>query len=238
MPQALNKDNNKIAVFCEEVLELESAKLPDEYYYPNLPLCVIDSVFSIGVRYEGVKNTVNRFCSYFKLNKERFGTEIPEINEQFSIEQFLSSFESLELEIFVSDVFKNKQRTSPTNGILKVEAVYLFCKVLIKHGVNYLQDVKKIYGNEEFEKEIRAIPGQKSGISLVYFYMLAGDDQWVKPDRMIVRFLEKALQRKVKIEEAQSLLEETTKILIKQYSNITPRLLDYQIWNYERNSSN
>ena len=68
--------------------------------------------------------------------------------------------------------------------------------------------------------------------------MLAGDDQWVKPDRMIVRFLEKALQRKVKIEEAQSLLEETTKILIKQYSHITPRLLDYQIWNYERNSSN
>ena len=27
MPQPLNKDNNKIAVFCEEVLELESAKL-------------------------------------------------------------------------------------------------------------------------------------------------------------------------------------------------------------------
>ncbi|MFF2178013.1 hypothetical protein ACFVT8_16365 [Lysinibacillus sp. NPDC058147] len=31
MPHTLNKDNNKIAVFCEEVLELESAKLPDEY---------------------------------------------------------------------------------------------------------------------------------------------------------------------------------------------------------------
>ncbi|WP_100332635.1 hypothetical protein [Bacillus xiapuensis] len=238
MPQTIHTDNNKIAAFCEDVLEIENAKLPDEYYYLSLSICVIDSVFSIGVRYEGVRNTVNRFCSYFNLNKERSGTELPVISEQFSIEQFLSSFESLGLEIFVSDVFKNKQRTSPTNGILKAEAVYLFCKVLNKYGVNFLQDVRKVYGNEEFENEIKAIPGQKSGISLVYFYMLAGDDQWVKPDRMIVRFLEKALQRKVKIEEAQSLLEETTKILVEQYSNITPRLLDYQIWNFERSSIN
>ncbi|UFT99351.1 hypothetical protein KO561_19635 [Radiobacillus kanasensis] len=238
MPHTLDKDYNKIAEFCESVLIFENAKLPDEYYYSSLPLCVIDSIFSIGVRYEGVKNTVNRFCSYFNLNKERSGTGTPEISEQFSIELYLSSFESLGLETFVNEVFKNKQRTSPTNGILKAEAVYLFCKVLNKYEVNYFQDVKKIYGNEEFENEIRAIPGQKSGISLVYFYMLAGDDQWIKPDRMIVRFLEKALQRKVQIDEAQSLLEETTKILVKKYSNITPRLLDYQIWNFERSSSN
>ncbi|MBE6185163.1 hypothetical protein G4D61_12685 [Bacillus ginsengihumi] len=232
-----HKDNDKITEFCAEVLELENTKLPSEYYYSSLPLCVIDSVFSIGVRYESVKNTVSRFCSYFNLNQGRRGTEILDISEQFSIEEYLSSFESLGLEIFVNDVLKNKQRTSPTNGILKAEAVYLFCKILNKYGVNYLQDVKKIYGNEEFENEIRTIPGQKSGISLVYFYMLAGDDQWIKPDRMITRFLEKVLQRKVKLEEAQSLLDETTKLLKKYYPNITPRLLDYQIWNFERSSN-
>ncbi|CAI9386350.1 hypothetical protein BACSP_04546 [Bacillus sp. T2.9-1] len=236
MPHTLHKDNSIIAAFCEDVLEIENAKLPDEYYYSSLSLCVIDSVFSIGVRYEGVRNTVNRFCSYFNLNKERSRTELPVISEQFSIEQFLSSFESLGLETFVNDVFINKQRTSPTNGILKAEAIYLFCKVLIKYRVNFLQDVSKVYGNVDFENEIKAIPGQKSGISLVYFYMLAGEDQWVKPDRMIVRFLEKALQRKVMIEEAQILLEGTTNILLEQYSNITPRLLDYQIWNYERSN--
>nr|WP_284929296.1 hypothetical protein [Bacillus subtilis] len=121
---------------------------------------------------------------------------------------------------------------------MKAEAVYMFCKVLNKYNVNYFQDVKKLYGNDKFEKDIKAIPGQKSGISLVYFYMLAGDDHWIKPDRMIVRFLEKAIQRKVKIEEAQSILVGATNILAEKYPNITPRLLDYQIWNYERNNSN
>ncbi|QDP41953.1 hypothetical protein [Radiobacillus deserti] len=236
MSQTLQQESQKIAEFCETVLNLKQVKLPDEYYYSSLPLCVIDSVFSIGVRYEGVRNTVTRFCRFFSLNKERSGTEIPEEGEQYSIEQYLHSFEKMGLDTFVAEIFKNKQRTSPTNGILKAEAVYRFCKVLHRYGVNYLQDVTKVYGNEEFEREIKAIPGQKSGISLVYFYMLAGDDQWIKPDRMIVRFLEKALQRKVRLEEGQSLLNETTNILVHKYSNITPRLLDYQIWDFERSS--
>ncbi|MDH2892375.1 hypothetical protein ACQVUL_04665 [Bacillus cytotoxicus] len=51
--------------------------------------------------------------------------------------------------------------------------------------------------------------------------MLAGDDKWIKPDRMIVCFLEKALHRRVKIEEAQSILEKVTHIFMKKYPNIT-----------------
>ncbi len=73
-------------------------------------------------------------------------------------------------------MFQNRQRTSSRNGILKAEAVYQFCRVLHKYSVNYLQDVIKLYGNQEFEKEIKLISGQKSGISLVYFYMLVGED--------------------------------------------------------------
>lgn len=230
-------DEEKLAGYCVDMLKLGNALLPDEYYYSSLPLCVIDSVFSIGVRYEGVRNTVTRFCDYFRLNQRRSGTKLPNIDDQLSIESFLSSFDSLGLDIFLNDVFKNRQRTSPTNGIVKAEAVYMFCKVLNKYNVNYFQDVNKLYGNDKFEKDIKAISGQKSGISLVYFYMLAGDDHWIKPDRMIVRFLEKAIQRKVKIEEAQSILVGATNILAEKYPNITPRLLDYQIWNYERNNS-
>ncbi|MGP7818521.1 hypothetical protein [Niallia sp. 01092] len=49
MQDILYNDETKISKFCEEVLELENATLPDEYYYTSVPLCVIDSVFSIGV---------------------------------------------------------------------------------------------------------------------------------------------------------------------------------------------
>lgn len=67
--------------------------------------------------------------------------------------------------------------------------------------------------------------------------MLAGEDNSIKPDRMIIRFLERVLQRKVKLDEAQTLLQATSKILAEKYPNMTPRLLDYQIWNYVRNNN-
>jgi hypothetical protein len=119
--------------------------------------------------------------------------------------------------LFIQCLKTDKERTSTRNGILKAEAVYRFCKVLNNYGVNYFQDVKKLfYGNEQFEEEIKSIPGQKSGISLVYFYMLAGEDNWIKPDRMIIRFLERVLQRKVKLDEAQTLLQATSKILAEK----------------------
>ena len=44
---------------------------------------------------------------------------------------------------------------------------------------------------------MRAIPGQRSGISLTYFFMLAGSDDLVKPDRMLGRFLRGCLSHEV-----------------------------------------
>lgn len=237
MTNYIENDEKLIADFCEEVLDLQSAKLPDEYYYSSVPLCVIDSVFSIGVRYEGVRNTVTRYCNYFNLSQYRNGTDLPSFDEQQSVGEFIQSYKVHGLQSYIENVLKNKQRTSPRNGILKAEAVYKFCAILQKYGIEYLQDVKKLYDNKEFELEIKGIQGQKSGISLVYFYMLAGEDNWVKPDRMIIRFLESVLKRKIKIDDAQNLLELTSRQLANKFPDITPRLLDYQIWNYARSNS-
>lgn len=237
MVDYIENDEKLIADFCEEVLDLQSAKLPDEYYYSSVPLCVIDSVFSIGVRYEGVRNTVTRYCNYFNHSQYRNGTDLPIFDEQQSVREFIQSFKEHGLQCYVDNVFKNKQRTSSRNGILKAEAVYKFCDILQKYGVEYLQDVKKLYDNKEFDEEIKGIQGQKSGISLVYFYMLAGEDNWIKPDRMIIRFLESVLKRKVKIGDAQNLLELSCRLLTDKFPNVTPRLLDYQIWNYARSNS-
>lgn len=67
--------------------------------------------------------------------------------------------------------------------------------------------------------------------------MLASDDNLIKPDRMIIRFLEQAIQRKVSLEEAMLLLQKTSKLLQIKYHNMNPRLLNYQIWNYVRSNS-
>ena len=102
------------------------------------------------------------------------------------------------------------------------------------YQVEYLQDVGRIIGNEEFESRFKSIPGQTSGISLRYFYMLAGSDDYVKPDRMVDRFLLSVLNKKLSVEEMHQAIVGAVKILADDYPNLTPRLLDNLIWEYQR----
>jgi len=228
----------KVAQECERVLNLKHAKLSDEYFYQSLPLCVIDAVYSLRARYESTKRVVMRYCNYFNLRRIREDKEnIPPVETQESIEEFLGKMRKLGIEKFTNEVFRNRQKTSTRGGILKSEAVLKFAEVLNRFGVNYLQDVPKVIHDISFERQIRSIPGQTSGISLRYFFMLSGSNDFIKPDRMILRFLERILKRTVSTQEAQALLYEVVKKLKPKYPHLTPRLLDHEIWKYERQSS-
>lgn len=68
--------------------------------------------------------------------------------------------------------------------------------------------------------------------------MLAGSESLIKPDRMIIRFISNSLSREIKIEEALSLLQKVSVKLQTEYPRITPRLLDYKIWEYQREINN
>lgn len=134
----------------------------------------------------------------------------------------------------MTNIFANRQRTSARNGILKAEAVFRFASALRAHGVEYFQDITAAAKSTGLELMIRAIPGQRSGISLRYFWMLAGSDDFIKPDRMVLRFLEAALGKTVSTLEAQTLLEQTTARLRQTYPALTARLLDHEIWKHQR----
>ena len=166
-----------ITAYCRAHLDLAQAVLTDNaYYYYSLPLCVIDAVFSIGVRYSSTEATVLRFCESFKLPLSR-GVEIPPREEQLSIQKFVEINLEYGTERMAADIYRNRQRTSTRGGILKAEAAALFAQVLANHGVNHFQDLNKVQGNSEFEAAIKEISGQHSGISMRYFYMLAGDEK-------------------------------------------------------------
>ena len=49
----MNEDIKQLAKYCDLALNLKDANLSDEYFYQSLPLCVIDAVYSIGVKYAG-----------------------------------------------------------------------------------------------------------------------------------------------------------------------------------------
>lgn len=227
-------DTIRLSEYCDHVLDLQHAKLSDEYFYQSLPLCVIDAVFSLGVKYQGTRQTVIRYCNYYDLRRIRADKESTSITEQESIKQFTDKVESAGIEVFSDKVFDNRQRTSSKNGILKTEAVLKFAKALQKYGVNYLQDVPMLLNNSKFEESIRTIPGQKSGISLKYFFMLSGLEDIIKPDRHIKAFIKDAIKIDTEIHEAQILLSNTCEKLKVKYPHLTPRLLDNKIWEYQR----
>ena len=49
--ETTNETQEKIKKTCEEKLCLSKTELGKEYYYNSIVLCLIDAVFSIGVRY-------------------------------------------------------------------------------------------------------------------------------------------------------------------------------------------
>lgn len=232
----MNTEIGKIAIFCMEKINLEIQNTGYEFNYASLPLCVVDSVFSIGVKYESVTNVVKNLCNYFKIKAHyKDNAAFPQRSEQVSVSEFRSMFKNLTFEQIAVEIFKNKQRTSTRSGILKAEAVIKFLGVLISFKAEYFEDVNGLFENKDFESEIKKIPGQVSGISLKYFFMLAGNDNMVKADRMIIRFLSNILEREVKNEECLPLLVGVSKELNDiGYKCLTPKLLDNKIWLFQR----
>ncbi|MBL7690883.1 MAG: hypothetical protein JNM41_04760 [Flavipsychrobacter sp.] len=230
----MNRDTKQVLNFCIENLEEISVEATQDYY-AHLPLCVIDSIFSIGVKYEGVKNTIARICGYYKIGiAAPQSGKIPSKKTQIPVSKFNEMLADHTPLFLAENVYQNRQRTSVKNGILKAEAVSRFLSVLSDFDVEYFQDVGKISNNKSFELCIKNIPGQRSTISLKYFFMLAGNESLIKPDRMILRFLYDATDKWYSLEQSQELLLGVSQELNARGYVMTPRRLDNLIWNYQR----
>ena len=228
---------DKLFQYCEEKLDLKNAK-PSNEYYCSLPLCILDAVYSIGVRYAATRNVVSRYCKKYNLPDFRNKTSDYSSREsQHTVSQLIENIENVGAERFAADILNNLQRTSTRSGILKSEAVYFWAKIFKEYGVEVLQDVSII--DKKIENEILKIKGQKSGISLSYFYMLTGNDDLCKPDRHILRFLSEGLQREVKdLNEAQAIMCNIAKDLKEVHPHLSVRMLDHTIWAYMSSKGN
>lgn len=215
---------------CEATLNLENAALSPSYYYDSLPQCVIDAVFSIGVKYTSTTNVVKSYCAYYGLRVHNASRD--EDGDKHTISQLIDHITSKGVGESADVIFQNHQRTSTRNGILKADAVLRFAKVLQKYGVETLADMSSKGLPLQAEVEIMRIPGQKSGLSLRYLYMLSGDDSQSKPDRHVMRFLKEHTGHDYSIQEAQDSLTEVVELLRGKYPQLSVRLLDYSIWNY------
>jgi len=225
---------NGLAEACMNQLPLNQL-LSDEYFYAHLACCVLDAVFSIGVKYSSTRQVPIRYCHHFGLNRLRsYGDSLPEAHLQEKLFVLIERIQAQGPEHFAYEIVKNRQRTSSRNGILKSEAVLLFAQTLTSHGIQTFQDLHAKGNDPKLEAAIRKIPGQKSGVSWRYFWMLAGDEQEVKPDRMILGFLEQKTGRRWSNTDAVAIVQALCQHPLLAAWQLNPRRLDHAIWNWQR----
>jgi len=220
-----------------EAVGLLPTRLDGEFRYASLPICIIDAVFSIGVRYSTTKAAVRRFCT------ETGWTLLAPAREErgageHSVTDLVALYACRTPDEAADQLFGNRQRTSSKSGILKSEAVLLFAQALVRSKIDTFADLLPDR-LDLAEAIVLGLPGQSSGIAFDYFRMLAGDDDLVKPDRMVQRFVATGLGMKgePKPRQAAILVRLAAKALTRRGHDWTPLRLDHAMWRYQSRRS-
>lgn len=130
---------SKLADHIEKI-GLEELTLVEEYRYASLPLCVVDAVFSIGVRYSSTQKVVENLCHYTGWSRFATSRDTREAGER-QISDLIRAFDKGGVKYMAERVFQNRQRTSAQSVILKAEAVLLYCQALADAGINNFKDL-------------------------------------------------------------------------------------------------
>jgi hypothetical protein len=196
----------------------------------SLPLCILDSVYNLGATYLAVDRLIDRYCERYGLPHHRPSAGVlPPRDEQATVGDLIAQIEEVGPQRFAAEVLQNMRPTSPhRSAILRSEAALRMARVLDEHGISVLQDMEGRRGDADLHRALCAVPGQGPGTGVANLFMVAGDDDLIKFDRMVKRFLERALDRRVNARDAQALLSEVAARL-----GTTAGLVDYTIWEHE-----
>jgi hypothetical protein len=207
-----------------------------ELRYANLPLCVLDAVYSVAAPRAQVENLVERYCAHYDVpcHRPRFD-RLPRREEQLTIRDLIGQIEAVGPQRFAAEVLRNRRPTSPGIGrVLRSEAVLAVSYVLDAHGIDVLQDLVGAGASRSLYRELCAVPGQSQGTGIRSLFALAGVGEVITPSPLVRRCFTEALGRPIDAQEAGRLLEEAAAALRPDARWITPAYLDHAIANAER----
>lgn len=221
-PVSSGATGEPIEMLLEHIKVLgDPAGWPAATTYASLALAVIDSLWSIGVRYTGVRNVIARYRAF----RSRDGADA----DHDTPADLADAIDGAGGPGAFAEIVANRQRTSSRGGILKAEAVRFATDVLIDASLMVPADVASAMPDQLMEVRERwtAIRGQGSGLSWDYFLMLSGRPG-VKADRMVRRFVADALkcdEQDISPADAHELVTEAAGLLGLGVSQ-----LDFAIW--------
>lgn len=197
---------------------------PDPTGYPDsLALCLLDSVWSLGVRYGRVVVPVlDRYCAY----RRNAGAD----PHRDATSDLIATFDAVGGPERFALQIGTRHRTSTHRGApTKAAALLRAADTFRRLGVETVANLHEaIASGNAVHSAWRRIPGQTASDTGWRYLLLLGRVDDVKPDRMIVRFVSHAVSDDVTPAVAARLVIEAAQAL-----GVPPRILDHAIWRYQ-----
>ena len=225
---AKNSEVRQVVSAVDRSIDLHGAELSEEFFPAHLTVALIDAVFNPRLPYDRVVPIVERYCHRFGLSRLRDkGSGLPPMDRQESLSDLIGRYEELGLD-GMQRVFQSRY-CSPGTSVPKSENVKHTAVALQRTGIEILQDMQSSHPHQ-----IKRVLGPLHGIGDRTVHMLlmyTGNDDLVKGDVHVMRFVSNALGRRVLAEEAEEIVTDAAHEL-----GVAPRLLDLKIWEFGANS--
>ena len=213
---------------CRSIFGDESRWITADGYPDGLALSIIDSIYSTGSHDQAVTNVVNEY----RAHREAEGGDA----NRDGTAELLRTFDMAGGSSGWADWVDNRKPAhTKANAPLKAEVIRLAAEAL-QHpdlAVTTQEEPRAAHLDEDRKKKLRAawlgLPSQSSGVTYNYLLILAGF-QSVKPDRMVIRFVEEHVGL-----ESETLEPMETADLIHRVAELyptQPRRLDHVIWRH------
>ncbi|MFC8922001.1 hypothetical protein [Cellulosimicrobium sp. NPDC057127] len=206
---------------------------PRERRWSSVTYCVLDAVWSIGISYDRhVVPAVRRVAAAAGDVEPVVSVMTLPASDPLPLSAFRDTYRTPDELVAVTTA----HRTSSRSRVLKAETALRYADVLVEAGVDTLPDAAKALEDfarvDEISARLRQIPGD--GVRTGYFWMLVGDDDTLKLDRMILRFL-KRHGTETGVAGAKDVLRALAAELTGTSNyRVTPWMVDHAIWNAER----
>lgn len=219
-------------ILLVEKIELELGTDPGQWFtpvgYQSAALAVLDSIYSTGNHYSGVRKLVRRYEALRAeegavAGEDRSGDLVAAFERWGGTDGFVARTEY-------------KWKTSTSKGApYKAYAAREAARALAMHGIETRLDAqthlmdRQMREDSELARRWRRIRGQSSGLTWNYFLMLVGIPG-VKADRMVQRFVGTAVGRPGNVgpAEASALVEAAADV-----RGLHATKLDHTIWRFQ-----
>ena len=129
-----NTNISNFVAYCEKELELYNKLVvkkvtdPNETFYKSLPLCIIDAVFSIGVKYTSVMKAEENFISCFNHNIDR---TYPLKNKEYTISVCVGAAVNFVLNLILRDAKNGNTIAISLLPLYVIMIIFLPCNNIV-----------------------------------------------------------------------------------------------------------